>query len=260
MVDYDLSEDWRPIYADIIDRLSTADEVPQQLLAQIDHHIASKQSLPLATFVMVLDLARSQILRVSPGIQKLLGLKPDQWAGGSLALIQERIHPLDQARVVELNQQAVADLQSPLVVRASFRTIQNFRFVKASGDPVWVSAVSAPLYVNPATDQPVLMYTTVAEALPSESGLARIAVAYDTHAGQRVQRIIGEDPTPKVELTDRDLSVLRLLAQGNSSREISALLDISHQAVNKHRRRLLERTGTTNSAELVRVAVERGLI
>lgn len=56
----------------------------------------------------------------------------------------------------------------------------------------------------------------------------------------------------------REMEVVRELAKGKSSKEIAATLNISVLTVATHRRNLLERTGTHNTPELVRQAMEQG--
>jgi DNA-binding NarL/FixJ family response regulator len=61
-------------------------------------------------------------------------------------------------------------------------------------------------------------------------------------------------------LSKRDEEVLRLVAQGFTTKTIGEALHISPKTVEKHRSKILERLGLHNSVELVRYAVEVGLI
>ncbi len=62
------------------------------------------------------------------------------------------------------------------------------------------------------------------------------------------------------ELTTREREVLAFVAQGHTSREISALLDISARTVEHHRARVMEKLGIYDVAGLTRYAVRQGLI
>ena len=64
----------------------------------------------------------------------------------------------------------------------------------------------------------------------------------------------------QVQLTPRELSVLRLLANGNSNKEIAAALTISERTVKTHLGHLFEKLGVTSRTEAVRVATRRGLV
>jgi two-component system, NarL family, response regulator NreC len=61
------------------------------------------------------------------------------------------------------------------------------------------------------------------------------------------------------QLTDRELDILKLLAEGKPSKEIAQLLDISIQAVDANRRRMMQKLGIESFAELVKYAIRQGL-
>lgn len=61
-------------------------------------------------------------------------------------------------------------------------------------------------------------------------------------------------------LTRRELDVLRLLAKGNTNRQIAALLDLSIRTVENHRANLMGKLGLTSRVELVNYAEERNLL
>ena len=65
---------------------------------------------------------------------------------------------------------------------------------------------------------------------------------------------------PHDALSDRELEVLRRLGAGKAVKEIAAALDLSPNTVSTYRKRILEKMGMRSNAELVRYAVERGLI
>jgi DNA-binding NarL/FixJ family response regulator len=61
-------------------------------------------------------------------------------------------------------------------------------------------------------------------------------------------------------LTPREIEVLRLIAEGLSTKQIASRLNISFKTVVSHRTHLLEKLGTHESATLVRLAVRAGLV
>lgn len=65
----------------------------------------------------------------------------------------------------------------------------------------------------------------------------------------------GYDP-----LTSRELEVLKLIAEGKSSREIAELLVVSIKTVERHRADILHRLGLRDRVDLTRYAIRRGLI
>ncbi len=61
-------------------------------------------------------------------------------------------------------------------------------------------------------------------------------------------------------LTPRELEVLKLVAQGLTSREIGERLNISSRTVEHHRQSVMKKLGLRRQTDLVRVAINYGLI
>ena len=61
-------------------------------------------------------------------------------------------------------------------------------------------------------------------------------------------------------LTSRELEVLKLVAEGKSSRQIAELLVVSIKTVERHRADILHRLGLRDRVDLTRYAIRRGLI
>jgi DNA-binding NarL/FixJ family response regulator len=61
-------------------------------------------------------------------------------------------------------------------------------------------------------------------------------------------------------LTPRELQVLKLIAEANTSKEIAQELVISVKTVERHRQNILEKLGMSDRVELTRYAIRRGLI
>ncbi|MBI4915044.1 MAG: response regulator transcription factor [Acidobacteria bacterium] len=63
-----------------------------------------------------------------------------------------------------------------------------------------------------------------------------------------------------IALTRRELDVLRLLAKGNTNRQIAALLSLSMRTVENHRANLMGKLGLVSRVELVNYAEEHKLL
>lgn len=75
----------------------------------------------------------------------------------------------------------------------------------------------------------------------------------------RVKSLSGESVALR-ELTPRQQEVLRLLAQGQSTKDIALTLDISAKTVEAHRAQLMARLDIHDVAGLVRYAIKTGLV
>ena len=63
-----------------------------------------------------------------------------------------------------------------------------------------------------------------------------------------------------IPLTNREIEILKLIAQEYSNSEIAEELFISIRTVDTHRRNLIEKLGVKNTAGLVRFAIRKGLV
>jgi two-component system, NarL family, response regulator NreC len=65
---------------------------------------------------------------------------------------------------------------------------------------------------------------------------------------------------PAIALTARELEVLRLLARGNTNRQIAGVLGLSVRTVENHRANLMGKLGLVSRVELVNYAEEHNLL
>lgn len=61
-------------------------------------------------------------------------------------------------------------------------------------------------------------------------------------------------------MTAHQRAILRLLAEGQSAKEIAKVLDISPRTVETHKYQIMESLGARTSAELVRLAIRHGVV
>ncbi|HEX8725464.1 MAG TPA: response regulator transcription factor [Gemmatimonadaceae bacterium] len=90
-----------------------------------------------------------------------------------------------------------------------------------------------------------------AEDIVLKDGLHRLAPAIE--AALTARRTLHT-------LSPRQLEVLRLVAEGHTTREIAARLGISDKTVETHRGEIMKRTGIHDAVTLVRYAVRLGLV
>ncbi len=74
------------------------------------------------------------------------------------------------------------------------------------------------------------------------------------------ERLERGDPSATDVLTPRETQVVKLIAEGHTSREIAGLLVISEHTVERHRERILEKLGLRDRVALTRYAIRRGLV
>jgi len=77
-------------------------------------------------------------------------------------------------------------------------------------------------------------------------------------ASDIVRDLFSDDDEPA--LNDREIEILRLIASGQGNREIGKALYLSPHTVKFHVGKMMGKLGTRRRAELVRIALERGLL
>ena len=75
-----------------------------------------------------------------------------------------------------------------------------------------------------------------------------------------LERARSGEATPEDPLSPRELEVVKLIAEGDTSEEIAEQLFISKKTVDRHRANVLEKLGMRNRVELTRYAIRRGLV
>ena len=74
------------------------------------------------------------------------------------------------------------------------------------------------------------------------------------------QILDGKGQIPREPLTTREREVLKLIAEGKSNNEIAELMYISRRTAENHRANIMKKLKARKPADLVRYAVEKGII
>lgn len=69
-----------------------------------------------------------------------------------------------------------------------------------------------------------------------------------------------QDDADEYKLTERQAEVLKLVAEGHTNTEIAELLHLSPKTVMSHRANMYQRLGTSNLADVIRIAIKLKLI
>jgi two-component system response regulator NreC len=92
----------------------------------------------------------------------------------------------------------------------------------------------------------------------------RLAAAGDTYLNPRLGARLAaqpeQPPGPPDDLSQRELEVLRLIALGHTNSEIAEQLYLSTRTVETHRAHIQQKIRRTSRSELVRYALEHGLV
>jgi two-component system, NarL family, response regulator NreC len=168
-----------------------------------------------------------QARALKPDVVLMDVVMPDQ---SGLDVVPTILHERPETKVLVLSMQ-----DDPQYVRQAFAAGANGYVLKEAADTEVVSAIrevaKGGSYVHP---------TLGARLVAAESAEARRAE---------------EDP-----LSDREREVLRLLALGHTNQEISTQLYISVRTAETHRAHIMQKLRLSSRAELVRYALDQGVL
>jgi two-component system response regulator NreC len=98
--------------------------------------------------------------------------------------------------------------------------------------------------------------------LKRSGGVELMSAIRSTHEGNSYQRgERGQDgPSQGRRLSAREQEILKLIAEGHSSREIAEMLDLSVKTVHNHRTRLMTKLDIHRNTDLVKYAIRLGMV
>jgi two-component system response regulator NreC len=154
----------------------------------------------------------------------------------------------------------ILDLNMP--GRASLEAVPDIRVASPDTEIVVLTMQNEPAFARRALQAGVRGYV-LKEAADAELVQAvRSAAAGDTYLqpalGARLAA--GEAGSDGDELSDRERDVLRLIALGHTNAEVAERLFISIRTVESHRAHIQQKLSLSSRAELVRYALEHGLV
>jgi DNA-binding CsgD family transcriptional regulator len=231
----------------------------------LDYSILEKHRVALQTLsdignsgINVFDLSTRQIVFYSSNFGVLLGYQPSDYAESGQQFFYDKIHPED---IVKLNINGVSVFKLfnnfSREDKLNHKAIQEYRMINAQGKYVRLIEQYQVLELD-KKDQVWLIMGTVDFSANQEEydGIKIQMVNFKT--GQIIPTEIPQKM--ELDLTKREIEVLKLVKEGLLSKEISNKLSISLNTVNTHRQRFLEKLGANNSIEAVRFASNYGLL
>ncbi len=171
-------------------------------------------------------------------VQKAIALKPD------VILLDLEMPELDGAEA--LKQIRIAQPEARAIVFTAFDTDERI-----------VSAVQAGAHGYLLKGVPREELFKAIRVVSEGGSLLQPIIASKLLNHVRARHDEANEPEP---LTDREMEVLRLLAQGKSNKEIAATLVISERTVKFHVSSIMGKLGASNRTEAVSIAAGRGLV
>ncbi len=200
---------------------------------------------------------------VRQGLRLLLETQPE------FRVVGEASDGLEAVRTIEQKQPdvLVLDLMMPGLDGVAVTQQVSRRFPRTR--VVILSMQENEAYVYAALAKGAVAYVlkqrTVVELVQAVhavmAGRRYLSAPYTEEALSAYQRRIGAAPLDALEtLTEREREVFQLAAEGYTSAQIGARLNLSRRTVETHRAQMMQKLGLQSQTELVRYAIRKGIV
>ncbi len=176
--------------------------------------------------------------------ESFTGYVPKEHERGGLDFWFSKVHPDDRRM---LGDRIIESLKiSKHLFNKKHRDphILNYRFKKGTGEWMWIQHSVYNLSIDNDDKLDKVLHRLQLLDLSK----------YPINDTEITYKVVLNNTDPVNALTDREKEVLKLIAEGFSTKMISSQLKISINTVETHRRHLLEKLNAKNSMELIRKA------
>jgi two-component system response regulator NreC len=194
---------------------------------------------------------------VRSGLRMLLDAEPD------LEVVAEAGDVDSARRYVRGHKPMVLILDLNMPGEASLPAIPALREEFPDTEIVVLTMQDDPAFAREAMRAGALGYVLKEAADTELVEAVRMAAGGGTYLHPRLGARLAAEPDPdsaKDALTDREREVLRLIALGHTNSEVAAQLYLSVRTVESHRAHIQQKLQLQTRAELVRYALDHGLI
>jgi DNA-binding NarL/FixJ family response regulator len=197
---------------------------------------------------------------VRRGVIQILAEEPDLMVAGEASTGRETLQAVQGTKF------DIVVLDMALPDGTGLEVLAQLHFLKPELRVLFLSVYPEEQYAVRALKSGAAGYLTK-ESAPAELITAIRTIAqgrkYVTQTlAERLATLLEPDATqlPHEKLSDREYQVMCLLGTGKTISEIAAELALSVKTVSTYRVRILEKLNLSNTAEIVRYAIQRGLI
>ena len=193
---------------------------------------------------------------VRSGLRLLLDSEPD------FEVLAEAADVENARRYVRGHHPRVLVLDLNMPGGSSLQAIPAIRAESPHTQIVVLTMQQEPAYAREALGAGALGYVLKEAADEELVEAVRRAAAGESYLNPSLGARIASEPPPGPpdDLSEREVGVLRLIALGHTNAEIAERLYLSVRTVETHRSHIQRKLGLSTRAELVRYAIERGLI
>jgi two-component system response regulator NreC len=195
---------------------------------------------------------------VRSGLRLLLDAEP------GLEVVAEAGDVPDAVRMTKAHRPRVLVLDLNMPGGSSLDAITQLRESARETAIVVLTMQDDPAFAREALRNGALAFVLKEAADDELIQAVRLAAVGETYLNPQLgARLAAQPPQPAGppdDLSEREVEVLRLIALGHTNAEIAGQLYLSIRTVETHRAHIQQKLGLTGRAELVRYALEHGMV
>ncbi|QMU26834.1 LuxR C-terminal-related transcriptional regulator [Adhaeribacter radiodurans] len=253
-------------YGELVQLWQSQPYSPELDDTSFQHLVPNTPTLTISPCITwIFDLRTKKYVFVSSNIQRLLGYAPEEWLQGGMKFAKDRVHAEDATHLWRLMRQVWEFLLAlPASQRQEYRFNCDYRLQKANGSYARLLEQNTILQTDKrGSVRYILGVCTDITDWKKNEGLTASVISpqNETCLVCTSTSTEEEEPSPfEALLSKREKEVLKLIADGYSSKIIADMLSISFHTVNTHRQKMIEKTNAPNTSGLIQLAFNHKLI
>ncbi len=196
---------------------------------------------------------------VREGLRALLSREPD------MQVVAEAGDGREALRLAQETQPDVATMDLSMPLLNGLEAARQMAAWDRGPRPILLTVHGEDRYVLEALRAGVRGYVLKKQAAADLVRAIREVVGGSVYLSPGISAVVADAvrspvPLPEDSLTAREREVLQLVAEGKSTKEISAILGVSIKTADAHRTRLMQKLDIHDIAGLTRYAIRQGMI
>ena len=188
--------------------------------------------------------ASCQFIFMDSCYESFTGYSPKDHEQGGLDFWFAKVHPDDRRMLGDRISESLKISKRSFNQKQREAHILNYRFRKGTGEWMWIKHTVYNLSIDAEGNLDKVLHKLQLLDLAE----------YPVNDIDKGYSVSFNNTDPVNSLTDREKQVLKLIAEGFSTKMIASQLEIKINTVETHRRHLLEKLDAKNSMELIRKA------
>lgn len=210
-------------------------------------------------FFYISDMEELTNIYIHPNIEHVLGYTPKDFQ--TFKMIYNILHPEDEAFVLEYTFKTVEYARKPAICNEKITQLVfsiTFRVMHQTGHYIWVERHTSCYRCDKLNNMvyAISMYSDVSHLKKNN------LIDYNYHVDEEFPFDIS-DLIKKYHLnifSKREIEIIHLIAAGLTARQIAEKLFISADTAMTHRKNILHKAEAANSAQLIKFAIQHGII